>query len=192
MGGARLRSGAAAAPEGAVHVERMGGNARRGDPRGAGGGRSGPWRHLLPALGSGARAPGHRARACRRAPYRRARGGARRGSGSPPPAATRRALKKLLKTLKLAPPGDAAVYAEFGDQIDLETNQALQALAAAVRERGLPWIRDIVPALCGLALHFDPDHPGLPAKLLEECEALLADAFKSAGKFEDSGRMVEV
>jgi inhibitor of KinA len=84
------------------------------------------------------------------------------------------------------------VYAEFGDQIDLETNQALQALAAAVRERGLPWIRDIVPALCGLALHFDPDHPGLPAKLLEECEALLADAFKSAGKFEDSGRMVEV
>jgi inhibitor of KinA len=56
----------------------------------------------------------------------------------------------------------------------------------------VPWIRDIVPALCGIALHFDPDHPQLPASALKECEALLAEAFKSADKFEGSGRTVQV
>jgi len=101
-------------------------------------------------------------------------------------------LKKLLKTLKLAPLGDAAVYAEFGDTLDLETNRSLQALAAALRARELPWIRDVVPALCGVAVHFDPFHPQLPSPVLEFFHALLQEAFKSAGKFEDSGRSVEV
>lgn len=101
-------------------------------------------------------------------------------------------MKKLLKTLRLSPLGDAAVYAEFGDRLDLETNQALQALAGALRARGLPWIRDVVPALCGIAVHVDPDHPAVPEDLLGAFEALLAEAFKQAGKFEDSGRVVEV
>jgi KipI family sensor histidine kinase inhibitor len=101
-------------------------------------------------------------------------------------------LKKLLKTLRLSPLGDAAVYAEFGDQLDLETNQSLQALAVALRARSLPWIRDVVPALCGIAVHFDPYHPALPASVLEYFEQLLQEAFKSASKFEGSGRIVEV
>jgi KipI family sensor histidine kinase inhibitor len=101
-------------------------------------------------------------------------------------------LKKLLKTLNLTPLGDAAVYAEFGDKLDLETNQSLQALAAALRARELPWIRDVVPALCGIAVHFDPFHPQLPSPVLEFFHALLEEAFKSAGKFEDSGHTVEV
>jgi inhibitor of KinA len=84
------------------------------------------------------------------------------------------------------------VYAEFGDQLDLETNQSLQALAAALRARSLPWIRDVVPALCGIAVHFDPYHPALPAAVLEYFEQLLQEAFKSASKFENSGRIVEV
>jgi len=84
------------------------------------------------------------------------------------------------------------VYAEFGDQLDLETNQSLQALAAALRARGLPWIRDVVPALCGIAVHFDPFHPDLPDPVLEYFQALLEEAFKSARKFEDIGRVVEV
>ncbi|MGB3936288.1 MAG: 5-oxoprolinase subunit PxpB [Burkholderiales bacterium] len=94
--------------------------------------------------------------------------------------------------MRLAPLGDAAVYAEFGDKLDLETNRSLQALAAALRARNLPWIRDVVPALCGIAVHFDPFHPELPASVLEYFQALLEEAFKSASKFEDSGRMVEV
>ncbi len=101
-------------------------------------------------------------------------------------------LKKLLKTLRLSPLGDAAVYAEFGDQLDLETNQSLQALAAALRARSLPWIRDVVPALCGIAVHFDPYHPELPARVLEHFQAMLQEVFKSASKFEDSGRTVDV
>jgi KipI family sensor histidine kinase inhibitor len=91
------------------------------------------------------------------------------------------------------------VYAEFGDPkaaasggVDLETNRSLQALAAALRARALPWIRDVVPALCGIAVHFDPFHPELPASVLEYFQAQLEEAFKSASKFEDSGRMVEV
>jgi len=84
------------------------------------------------------------------------------------------------------------VYAEFGNTLDLETNQSLQALAAALRARELPWIRDVVPALCGIAVHFDPYHAQLPASVLEYFEVLLQDAFKSASKFEDSGRIVEV
>ena len=108
-------------------------------------------------------------------------------------------LKKLLKTLRLSPLGDAAVYAEFGDPkaaasggVDLEINRSLQALAVALRARSLPWIRDIVPALCGIAVHFDPYHPDLPASVLEYFEALLQEAFKSASRFEDSGRSVDV
>lgn len=84
------------------------------------------------------------------------------------------------------------MYAEFGNTLDLETNQSLQALAAALRARSLPWVRDVVPALCGIAVHFDPYHPELPASVLEYFEALLQEAFKSASKFEDSGRTVEV
>ena len=92
------------------------------------------------------------------------------------------------------------MYAEFGESagtaasggVDLETNRSLQALAAALRARSLPWIRDVVPALCGIAVHFDPYHPELPASVIEYFERLLQEAFKSASKFEDSGRTVEV
>lgn len=84
------------------------------------------------------------------------------------------------------------MYAEFGDRLDLDTNRALQALAVALRAQALPWVRDVVPALCGIAVHFDPYHPGLPPQVLEAFEALLHTAFKSAGKYEDSGRTVDV
>ncbi len=92
------------------------------------------------------------------------------------------------------------MYAEFGDidrtaasgGVDLELNRSLQALAVAIRVRAVPWIRDVVPALCGIALHFDPFHPELPESVLEVCRELLEECFKSASKFEDSGRTVEV
>ncbi len=84
------------------------------------------------------------------------------------------------------------MYAEFGDTLDLELNRSLQALAAAIRARAVPWIRDVVPALCGIALHFDPFHAELPDSVLEYCQQLLEECFKSASKFEDSGRTVEV
>jgi KipI family sensor histidine kinase inhibitor len=84
------------------------------------------------------------------------------------------------------------VYAEFGDAIDLETNAALQALAAALRARGLPWIRDVIPALCGIAVHFDPDHPELPDSIVEAFPVFIEESFKQAGKYERAGRVVEL
>jgi inhibitor of KinA len=91
------------------------------------------------------------------------------------------------------------VYAEFAEPagaasggVDLETNAALQALAAALRERRLPWIRDVIPALCGIAVHFDPDHPELPDSVVDSFRALLEESFKKAGKYERAGRLVEL
>jgi KipI family sensor histidine kinase inhibitor len=84
------------------------------------------------------------------------------------------------------------VYAEFGTTLDLELNRSLQALAAALRARALPWIRDVVPALCGIAVHFDPWHAELPASVLEYVRELIGESLKSASKFEGSGRMVDV
>ena len=99
-------------------------------------------------------------------------------------------LKKLLKSLRLSPLGDGAVYAEFGDALDLETNAALQALAAALRARKLPWVRDVIPALCGIAVHFDADHPEVPAA--DAFRLLFEESFKQAGKFERAGRLIEL
>jgi len=66
----------------------------------------------------------------------------------------------------------------------------VQRVAAAVRARGEPWIRDVVPALGGLALHFDPDFVGVvgdvAAELVERC---LKEGLPPA---EDLGRDVEV
>ena len=53
--------------------------------------------------------------------------------------------------------GDAAVLVEFSDTLDLATNALIQRLAHSLRARRVAWIRDIVPALGSLAIHFDPD-----------------------------------
>ena len=74
--------------------------------------------------------------------------------------------------------------------LDLEVNAFVQRLAAAVQARGEPWIRDVVPALGGLALHFDPGFEGVisdvAAELIERC---LKDGLPDA---ENVGREVEV
>ena len=66
----------------------------------------------------------------------------------------------------------------------------MQRVAAAVRARGEPWIRDVVPALGGLGLHFDPDFEGVvtdvAAELVERC---LKEGLPPE---EDLGRDVEV
>ena len=71
----------------------------------------------------------------------------------------------------IVPLGDSAAYVEFSDSLDLEVNAAVQRLAAALRARALPWVRDVVPALGGVALHFDLSHAALPAAPLQEAAA---------------------
>ena len=62
-----------------------------------------------------------------------------------------------LAPLGAVPLGDCAVYVEFAKTLDLDVNSAVQRLAAMVYGRALPWVRDVVPALGGLAIHFDPE-----------------------------------
>lgn len=74
-------------------------------------------------------------------------------------------------SFSIFPLGDSAVLAEFGTKLDLEVNARLQRLAEAVRAKGVPWIRDIVPALGSLALHFDPARlpPGIdPVAVIDD------------------------
>lgn len=71
------------------------------------------------------------------------------------------------------PLGDLAAYVEYSRTLDLEVNALVQRLAAAVAARAAPGVRDVVPALGGLAVHFAPEFEGNPAeaaaKLVEEC-----------------------
>lgn len=85
----------------------------------------------------------------------------------------------------LIPLGDCAVYVEFSKTLDLEVNAVVQRLAAAVHGRALPWLRDVVPALGGLALHFDPDHEALGGKPLETSGALVEECLKEGLSRED-------
>jgi inhibitor of KinA len=81
--------------------------------------------------------------------------------------------KRVLRPLAIVPLGDLAAYVEFSPTLDLEVNAMVQRLAAAVHALGLPWIRDVVPALGGLALHFDPRYEGngleAAAEVVEQC-----------------------
>ena len=71
------------------------------------------------------------------------------------------------------------MYVEFSRTLDLDVNSTVQRLAKAVHGRALPWIRDVVPAIGGLALHFDPDHEALGGKPLEAAAQLIEECLKA-------------
>jgi KipI family sensor histidine kinase inhibitor len=100
---------------------------------------------------------------------------------------------KAPKPLGVLPLGDAAAYVEFSETLDLAINDAVQRLAAAVRARAVPWLQDVVPALGGLALHFDIDHPALPTVPLQAAAELVDECLKAGlPASEEVGRAVEV
>lgn len=100
-------------------------------------------------------------------------------------------MKGPPKPLRIEPLGDAAVYAQFSESLDLEVNEALQAVAAELRWRAPRWIHDVIPALTGIAVLFDPVHAELPADPIAAAEALLRDCLK-AGLAHASARRLEV
>lgn len=73
----------------------------------------------------------------------------------------------------VVPLGDLAAYVEFSRTLELDVNAVVQRLAVAVQARAVPFVRDVVPALGGLALHFDPDFDGncvaVATELIEQC-----------------------
>jgi inhibitor of KinA len=87
------------------------------------------------------------------------------------------------------PLGDLAAYVEFSRTLNLEVNEAVQRLAAAIQGRQAPQIRDVVPALGGLALHF---RPGLDLDLLAFSASLVDECLKDLPPAEDIGRDIEV
>jgi KipI family sensor histidine kinase inhibitor len=84
------------------------------------------------------------------------------------------------RPLGVIPLGDSAAYVEFSSTLDLEVNSVVQRLALAILKRKVPWVRDVVPALGGVALHFDTDHAEFPARPLEEALSLVTDSLKQA------------
>ena len=100
---------------------------------------------------------------------------------------------KAPKPLGVLPLGDAAAYVEYSETLDLAVNDAVQRLAAAVRGRAVPWIRDVVPALGGLALHFEVDHAALPDAPLQAAAELVDECLKQDLPASDEvGRAIEV
>jgi inhibitor of KinA len=101
--------------------------------------------------------------------------------------------KNSFRPRAIHPLGDCAAYVEFSEELDLEVNAAVQRLAAVVHGRALPWMRDVVPALGGLALHFDPDHPDLHGESLQAAASLVADCLGEVDPADDAPpRTVEV
>ena len=93
--------------------------------------------------------------------------------------------------MRVGPLGDAAAYAEFSDTLDLEINEGLHSLAHTLRARAPAWVRDIVPALTGIALLFDPEHADMPAAPLEAAENLVRECI-DAMPWRSTGRVIEV
>ena len=100
--------------------------------------------------------------------------------------------KTAIRPQALVPLGDCAVYVEFSKTLDLDINATVQRLAKVVHARALPWMRDVVPALGGLALHFDPDHEALGGKPLEAAAELVEECLKEARPKDEAPRTIEV
>jgi KipI family sensor histidine kinase inhibitor len=83
-----------------------------------------------------------------------------------------------LAPLGAVPLGDCAVYIEFSKTLDLVVNSAVQRLATMVHGRALPWISDVVPALGGLAIHFDPDEPTVHGDALAAALNVVSDCLR--------------
>jgi KipI family sensor histidine kinase inhibitor len=90
----------------------------------------------------------------------------------------------------VVPLGDLAAYVEFSPTLDLDVNEYVQRLSAAVHAAKSQWVRDVVPALGGLALHFDPAFEG---NALDAAAELVAHCMKEGlPKSSEVGREVEV
>jgi KipI family sensor histidine kinase inhibitor len=97
------------------------------------------------------------------------------------------------RPLSVIPLGDSAAYVEFSTTLDLEVNSVVQRLALAILKRKVAWIRDVVPALGGVALHFDTDNAEFPAQPLEASLELVNESLKQGlATKEDPGREVEL
>ena len=59
--------------------------------------------------------------------------------------------------LNFLPLGDCGLLVEVGVHADAETISRVRALADHLAQLDLPGIRDLVPALCTIGIHYDPE-----------------------------------
>ena len=60
-------------------------------------------------------------------------------------------------SLSFSPLGDRALLIEIAQQPDPDVSARLRALADFLQTRALPGVTDLVPGMCSLALHFEPE-----------------------------------
>ncbi len=65
--------------------------------------------------------------------------------------------------VRCVPLGDRAITVVLGDQVDAELNRRATRLAAALRDRPPPGMRDVVPAYATVSVWYDPRETGYDA-----------------------------
>lgn len=88
----------------------------------------------------------------------------------------------------VVPAGDAALLLTFAEEISLEVNSRVQALAQAIESRGLPGVREVVVAYATLLVFYDP----LVAGYEQVRDAVLALAQESTGRLAQEERLLEI
>ncbi|MFN0305200.1 MAG: 5-oxoprolinase subunit PxpB [Burkholderiales bacterium] len=98
----------------------------------------------------------------------------------------------VVKPQAIVPLGDAAVLIDFADTVDVAVNAGIQRLARILQRKRVPWIRDVVPSLASLALHFDltalgdRDPVQATETLIDECLA------RASSLIDEPARRVDV
>src|SRR5688500_5992168 len=101
--------------------------------------------------------------------------------------------RTTLRPTAIVPLRDCAVYIDVSDNLAPDVNAMVQRLALAVHATARAWTRDVVPALGGLALHFDPDHPAVHGDALQASANLVQECLKeSLAESKEAPRTVEV
>lgn len=76
---------------------------------------------------------------------------------------------------QVVPAGDAALLVVLGDEISLEVNARVRALAQAIESRSIPGVREVVIAYATLLVYYDPLRLSF-----EETRALVLELVKES------------
>src|SRR6476659_8217060 len=81
----------------------------------------------------------------------------------------------FIREFRLSPLGDRALVIQLGDDASEQTELKVRCAAERLLADNLPGVLDVVPAVCTLALHYDPlrgavtdDEPAAYAALAEQ------------------------
>lgn len=91
----------------------------------------------------------------------------------------------------IEPLADDGWLLRFDTRLDPDVNARVHAMAARIRARGAPWLRDLVPAFASLGVFFDPALD--PARVHETLQALVDEEARIEPiHARDSARTIEI